>query len=104
MKFQKEFLVEMVYESTMNLEAGDYGFEVPTIVKSVEKEIVDTSRWSTFYDQVFSVTQDGVTKFYRTGWSEGSTECQDESPYEYEPDEIDCPEVFPVEKTVIVYE
>lgn len=104
MKFNKELLQELVWETVIEIEDGDYGFSGDAVFKNVERDIVDTSRWSTFYHQVFSVTQGDVTKFYRTGWSEGSTECQDERPYEYEPDEIELKEVFPVEKKVVVYE
>jgi hypothetical protein len=43
-------------------------------------------------------------KLYKTSYSTGATEYQDEDPYEYEDDVIECPEVFPVEKTIIVYE
>ena len=104
MKFYKELLQEMVYEDRMDLEDGEYGFEGPTVIKSVHKEIVDTSRWSVIYDQIISVTQGDVTKFYSAGWSEGATENQDESPYEYEDDEIELSEVFPVVKSIVVYE
>lgn len=103
MKFYKELLQELVYEDKIELENGEFGFEGAAVLESVQKEIVDTSRWSIMYEQVFSVTQDGVTKFYSTGWSEGATENQDESPYEYEDDEIECTEVVPVEKTITVY-
>jgi len=63
-------------------------------------EITDQSRWSTFHRRVF--IHDG--KYYLTHYSCGSTESQDESPYEHEDDEIECEEVFPIEKTIIVYE
>lgn len=104
MKFYKELLQEMVYEDRMDLEDGEYGFEGPAVIKNVQKEIVDTSRWSVIYDQILSVTQGDVTKFYRAGWSEGATENQDERPYEYEDDEIELSEVFPVVKSIVVYE
>lgn len=81
MKFNKEFLQEM---------EG----------KTISDEIIDTSRWSTFHRRVFE--HEG--KYYETMYSHGSTEQQDESPYEYEGEEIECKEVFKKEKTVIVYE
>lgn len=83
MKFSKEFLTEAIYEG-------------PTI----SDEIVDTSRWSVIHRRVFE--HEG--KFYETTYSVGATECQDEGPYEYEDDEIECKEVFRKEKMVIVYE
>ena len=57
-------------------------------------------RWSVDYERVFE--HEG--RFYKTTYSIGATECQDESPYQYAPDEIECPEVSPVERVVTVYE
>ena len=51
-------------------------------------EIVDTSRWSIHHRIIF----EDKGKFYETYYSEGATEMQDESPWEYE-DEVDCTEV-----------
>lgn len=106
MKFSKAFLQEMTYEDEMELVSGYFnGFVIEDmVVKNVQKEVVDTSRWSIIYEQVFSVTKNDETKYYKTSWSEGATENQDESPYEYEEDMIEVSEVFPVEKTIIVYE
>ena len=106
MKFSKEFLQEMTYEDEMDLVSGDFnGFVIESMsVKNVQKEVVNTGRWSIIYEQVFSVTKNDETKYYKTGWSEGATENQDESPYEYEEDMIEVSEVFPVEKTIVVYE
>ena len=81
MKFTKEFLQER---------EG----------KTVSEELVDQRRWSLIWRRVFEVGG----KFYETVYSEGATETCDERPYEYDDDEIDCPEVFPVQKTVTVYE
>ena len=106
MKFSKDFLQDLTYEDEMDLVSGDFnGFVTETMtVKSVQKEVTDTSRWSIMYEQVFSVTKNNETKYYKTGWSEGATESQDESPYEYEDDMIEVSEVFPVEKTIVVYQ
>lgn len=84
MLFTKEFLLESMDDGT----------------STVYDKIVDTSRWSVLYERVFK--HDG--KFYMTEYSVGATESQDESPYEYAPDEIECDEVRAVEKTVTVYE
>jgi len=43
-------------------------------------------------------------KFYETHYQRGATECQEERPYEHDEAEIECPEVFAREKTVIVCE
>lgn len=51
-------------------------------------EITDTSRWSIHHRIVFSYQG----KFWETYYSEGATEMQDESPWEYE-DEVECCEV-----------
>lgn len=58
-------------------------------------EIIDTTRWSVVYDIVFE--HDG--KFYRTSYSVGATESQDESPWEYD-DDVNCHEVELKEVTV----
>jgi hypothetical protein len=67
----------------------------------ISSEISDTSRWSIFYENIYKRISDG--KFFKTNYSVGATECQDERPYEYDGD-AHFNEVFPVEKTVIVYE
>ena len=54
-------------------------------------EIVDTTRWSILYDLVFEFEG----KFYRTSYSVGATESQDESPWEYVA-EVECHEVIEV--------
>ena len=56
---------------------------------ALEDNIIDNSRWSIQHEIIFQVN-DG--KFYKTYYSVGATECQDESPWEYE-DNITCYEV-----------
>ena len=75
MKFKKEYLIE---------ELG-----LPYDCDLVHEEIIDTTRWSIIKEIVFK-DKDG--KYYQTTYSKGATECQDESPWEYE-DEIECIEV-----------
>lgn len=65
---------------------------------AVEDEIIDNSRWSIHHAIIFE--HDG--KFYRTYYSVGATECQDEGPWEYE-DEVDCTEVTQKEVTVMAW-
>ena len=86
MKFAKQFLID-----TVN---GENDIEV------IKDEIYDTSRWSVNYELIFKFEE----KFYQVDYSRGSTEYQDETPFENEGDYIDCVEVVPVEKTVVVYE
>lgn len=62
--------------------------------------IVDHSRWSVIHEQVFEFEG----HYYLTSYSVGATESQDESPYEYEKDEIPCTEVCPHERMTTVYE
>ncbi len=51
-------------------------------------EPIDTSRWSISHELVFKYEG----KFYMTYYSVGATECQDESPWEFE-ESVDCFEV-----------
>jgi hypothetical protein len=83
MKFKKEFLQDLLGSDDV-----------------VEDKIVDHSRWSVVHDLIFR--HEG--KFYYVSYSEGATEMQDESPFEYSDDETECPEVHAVKKTVTVYE
>lgn len=67
----------------------------------VVDELIDEGhRWVNVYRRVFE--HDG--KFYETIYERGKSESQDTSPYEDDPDEIECDEVFKKEKTIIVYE
>lgn len=88
MKFDKGVLQELAWEDY------DDSYEV------IERELIDTSRWSNIYSMVFKFKG----KYYRTSYSVGATEQQDEEPYEYGPDSIECDEVEPVEVTVIQYQ
>jgi hypothetical protein len=55
---------------------------------AIKNDIIDTSRWSIHHSIIFAYDN----KFYRTWYSEGATECQDESPWEYDND-IECVQV-----------
>lgn len=88
MKFSKGFLQELA------IGCHDKDTEI------ISDEIYDTSRWSVHHELIFK----NLGKFYRTSYSRGATEYQDESPFEHDGDEIECDEVRPVERTVIVYE
>ena len=82
MKFSRDYLQDLVYETP------------------ISDVIVEHNRWSVTHERIFK--HEG--RFFKTRYSVAATEGQDESPYEYEPDEIECPEVFPVERTITVYE
>jgi len=83
MEFSKEFMVEEMLYSDM----------------VIYDKIVETSRWSELHEIVF--THD--SKFYKSHYSRGLTECQDESPYEYDGDMIEVVEVKPVEVVATKY-
>lgn len=85
MKFQKTFLLETILDDE-ELQVYD--------------KITENSRWTIGHELVFKHED----KFYITHYRVGATEYQDESPWEYDGPEIECEEVVPVEKTVIVYE
>lgn len=51
-------------------------------------EVVDNSRWSIQHEIIFEYEG----KFYRTSYSVGATEQQDEGPWEYD-DTVECTEV-----------
>ena len=64
----------------------------------VRDTIIDTRRWSTDHELIFR--HEG--KLYSTLYSHGSTECQEESPWEYK-EEVECYEVEPYQKLVTEY-
>ena len=88
MKFAKEFLQGLAWD--------DFDGEV---VHLISDEIHDTSRWSEIHEMIFEVDE----SFYRTEYSRGLTECQDEIPYENYGEEIECVEVGPQEVMTTIY-
>lgn len=66
---------------------------------TVYNNVTDTDRWSTYYEQVFKIGD----RFFKTYYSKGSTEVQDEYPYEYEGEWVEVTEVVPKEVTVTKY-
>lgn len=91
--FLKERLQEIVGEYDLDSCEDHEGAETAEVISD---EITDTSRWSTHHKCVFKLGE----RFYRTYYSEGATEMQDESPYEYGGEWIEVEEV--VEKEVMV--
>jgi hypothetical protein len=69
-----------------------------SLVEVVFNDVVSTKRWSIQYKLIFKLN--GV--FYETEYSEGATEMQDESAWEFE-DEVECTIVEPKEVTVVEY-
>jgi hypothetical protein len=74
----------------------------PLKFKLVHKDLIDTSRWSNIHEVVYEDLDTG--KFYRSVYSVGATECQDERAYENDGDMIELTEVVPVKTVTIVYE
>jgi hypothetical protein len=66
----------------------------------ISDKIEDTTRWSEIHDVVIKRNSDG--KLFADGYTQGLTEYQDESPYEYS--DPDFNEVFETQKLVTVYE
>lgn len=85
MKFSKTDLQEMAWGESERF-------------TKVKDEVDGNGRWSIYHSVIFKDTETG--KHYSSSYSVGATECQDEKPYEYESDEIECCEV--VEKEVVV--
>ena len=68
--------------------------------KTVYDRLTETGRWNIHHERVFKHDD----RYYRTHYSLGATEYQEERPYEDAGDEIECTEVFPCERVVTVYE
>jgi hypothetical protein len=81
-----------------DLECDEGSFDAYTFIS---KELTGRSRWHSHYTLTFGYS-DG--KFYQVKYQSGATEMQDDYPFDDEGDEVECYEVVPVEKTVIVYE
>lgn len=67
---------------------------------AIKDTITGQSRWSTQHEIIFSYD----SKFYKAHYQHGSTESQDEGPWEYDNGEIECTEVQLVERTVKIWE
>lgn len=68
--------------------------------KKISEEMINHSRWAVGYHVILQRESDG--KFFSSSYEVGATESQDQSPYDY--DEPEFREVFPVTKTITVYE
>lgn len=90
MEFSKDVLVDLVKNGSCTDAKNDY-FEV------VHTEQIDTRRWESVHQMVFSYNG----KLYSSTYRQGLTEYQDTELYEYDGDMIECPEVeaYPVEIT-----
>lgn len=88
MKFEKKLLRELA-------ECGiGHGVDGCRVVRN---ELIDHTRWCLVYELVFVINDKAYLSTYRVG----ATESQDESPYEYEDDLIECQEVVAKEVKAI---
>lgn len=85
MKFKAEDLREMVYRDSEHLTL-------------IEDKITGTSRWNTENYVVFEFDGRFYCSSYRGSVGDGEPDM-----WEYE-DEVECAEVFKVDKTITVYE
>lgn len=92
MLFKKEILVELLWND-IGVEDDDDGFTL------VETNVIGERRW-VFENEMIFMHQN---KYYVTYYETAKHEDGDCRPYEYEDDEIECEEVFPVEVKKIVY-
>ncbi len=67
---------------------------------AIKDTVIGTRRWSEDHEIIFIFEG----KYYRTYYSQGLTESQGESPFEYSPEEIECEEVELVEKLVKIWQ
>jgi hypothetical protein len=86
MKFDKDFLVQ-----------NEVDYKGSDQVKIIYNKIIDHTRWSVIHEVVFKFND----KFYKTTYSIGATEMQDNRPWDYEDPEVK--EVKPEERKVIFY-
>lgn len=98
----EEFLVENNVREKLKLtraEANGILWSDSEDFKIISNEIFEHTRWSVHHELIVQRISDG--KFFRSYYSKGATEYQDEEPWEYaEPEFI---EVFPTQVTVTVY-
>jgi hypothetical protein len=90
-RFAKTYLVEL------GLPWDCEGGEV------IEDKIEDQRRWSTDHGLIFRLPGQAEGEAWETGYSVGSTECQEERPWDGQ-DEVECTLVHAVQKTVTVWE
>lgn len=92
MFFNKEDLIDLLMSDELEINGKT--------AKVVLDEQFETTRWSSHHELVFSYDD----TFYTTSYSRGLTEHQDETPFQYDDNEIECFEVAPVEVVKIEYQ
>lgn len=84
--FDREFLRDVIWD-------GADG------AKKLKDEMVSKDRWTVTHKLIFSHEDKCWLVYYRVG----ATEYQDEGPFDYDGENIECTEVEPFEKTVVRY-
>lgn len=84
--FDTEKLKEVLYDESNEL-------------KLILDRYIESTRWSKVNELIFEFEG----KLYSTTYSYGATEQQDEMPFQYADDTIECFEVEPVEKIIVDY-
>ena len=97
-KLQAQDLIYDLYKTGNTTEDWD---DFDLNLKLIQEEIVYTSRWTIINERIYQNLDDNT--YWQTNYSVGATECQDESPYEYDGDEIEFTQVFPKEVVTTVY-
>ena len=67
--------------------------------KTIDDQITGHGRWSVNHSRVF----EWEGKLYETLYSVGATELQDEAPYQFDSEEVDCYEVVAKEQIAVTY-
>lgn len=89
MKFTKELLLELLDYN--DGESTEDGYQV------IQTKVIDDSRrWVLVHEMIFAFND----SYYATYFETAKHEDGDVRPYEFDGDEIECEEVFPVEVTV----
>ena len=89
--------LEITKEDAIDLANDEYD---DTIYEVISDKIDGSSRWSIEYELVVKTLADG--RYWKSYYSRGATESQDEGPYEYGDPEFT--EVFPKQVEVTIYE
>ena len=90
-------MLQIEKEVAEGLAYGDYD---NTIYEVISNNIVSISRWSYRSELIIKTIADG--KFWKSFYSQGATESQDESPYEF--GKCEFVEVFPKRIELTIYE
>jgi hypothetical protein len=79
---------------------NEWGLPYGGAAEVIVDDIAETSRWSEHHDLIFKAPDDGL--LYRTYYSKGLTEYQNEVPWEYE-SEVEATQVEAYEHVIIGY-